>query len=40
MNGLIDTLWFLRKSGTAEEQLNENRIDKLGEIGNLVKDEF
>ena len=40
MKGLIDTLWFLREIDTAEEQLNENQINKLGDIRDLVSDEF
>ena len=40
MNGLIDTLWFLREIDTAEELLSENRIIKLRDMRDLVKDEF
>ena len=40
MNGLIDTLWFLREIDTDEEQLNENRIKKLRDFRDLVSDEF
>ena len=39
MNGLIDTLLFLREIDTAEEQLNEDRINKVGDIRDLVCDE-
>ena len=40
MNGLIETLRFSREIDTAEEQLNENRNDKLRVIRDLVSDEF
>ena len=40
MNGLRDTLCFLRETDTGEDQLNENRIDKLGDIRDLVSDDF
>ena len=40
MNGFIDILLFLRENDTAEERLNESRIIKLGDIRDLVSDEF
>ena len=40
MNGLIDTLWFLREIDTAEDKLNENRSNKLEDIRDLVSSEF
>ena len=40
MNGLIDTIWFLREIDTAEDQLNENRIITLRDIRDLGSDEF
>ena len=40
MNVLIDTLWFIREIDLAEEQLNDNRINKLGDIRDLGSEEF
>ena len=40
MNGFLDTLLFLREIDTVEERLNESRIIKLGDIRDLVSDEF
>ena len=40
MNALKDTLLFLREYDTAEEQLDESGINKLGDIRDLVSDEF
>ena len=40
MNGFIDTLLFLGEIGTAEDRLNESRINKLGDIRHSVSDEF
>ena len=40
MNGLIDTLWVLGEIDTVEDQLNENRNNKLGDIRDLVSNEF
>ena len=40
MNGLIDTLWLLREIDTAEDRLNKNRNNKLGDIRDLDSDEF
>ena len=39
MNGFIDSLLFLRAIDSAEEQLDENRINKLGDIRDLSSDE-
>ena len=36
----IDTLLFSREIDTADERLNESRIIKLGDIRDLVSDEF
>ena len=38
MKGFIDTLLFIREIDTAEEQMNENRKNKLREIRDLVSD--
>ena len=40
MNGFIDILLFLRKIDTAEERLNESRINNLRDIRDLVNHEF
>ena len=40
MNGFIDTLLFSSEIDTAEERLNESRINKLRDIRDLVSDEF
>ena len=40
MNASVDTLLFLRKIDTAEEQLNENRNNKLRDIRDLASDEI
>ena len=40
MNGFEDTLLFLRETDTAEEQLDENQMNKLRDIWDLVSDEF
>ena len=40
MNGLFDTPCFLKEFDIAEEQLDKSRINNLGDMKDLVNDEF
>ena len=40
MDSAMDILYFLKEIGSVKEKLDENQINKLGEIQNSVSDEF
>ena len=40
MDGFIDSLLLLRETDTTKEQLDENRIIKLGDVRDLVCNEL